>query len=99
MSSKEVDLYINVRPFKAIVEEYFNHAKFYLVIDNRNKPERDVEIEVDWNKGRKTLFTEVYSLRLKEDDVNIFSYDYSFDFEFDHIVARYDGKKYFAEVI
>ena len=99
LASKKVELQVNVRPFKAIVERYFNHVQFYLVFDNRNKRERNVEVEVDWDKGRKTLFTEVYSLHLKEDEVNIFSYDYTPDFEFDYVIARFDGKKYLAEVV
>lgn len=99
LTSKKILLDVDVRPFKAVAERKSNHVAFYLIFDNREKTEKEIEVEVDWNKGRKTLFTELYSLSLDEDDVLIFSYDYGIDFDFDEVKIRYDDEIYFAEVI
>lgn len=59
------------------------------LIDNRGHSARTVEIEVDFNKGRNTRFTELYEIDLPADEILIYGYVYKVYFEYDKVKVHY----------
>ncbi len=69
---------VDVHPFE-VAGEWLNPGVLvlYFVVDNRGNREKDINIEVDLNRGRSTLLAELLGpLRLPEDSVAIYGHEY-----------------------
>lgn len=87
---------IEARPFKVFSTKTNTKTDLIIVIDNRNQPEQKVNVEIDYNKGRKTKFMELYTLKLPANEVAMYGYTYITPFDYDSIIGRY--KSYKVEV-
>jgi len=84
---------IEARPFKVFSTKTNSKTDLIIVIDNRNQPEQKVNVEIDYNKGRRTKFMELYTLTLPENEVAMYGYTYITPFDYDHIIGRYKSYK------
>jgi hypothetical protein len=69
---------VDVHPFE-VAGEWRNPGVLvlYFVVDNRGNKEKDINIEVDLNRGRSTLLAELLGpLRLPADSVAIYGHEY-----------------------
>lgn len=62
-----------------------------ILINNKGKPTRYVEVELDLNEGRRTKYTEVYTLRVPKDEIALYGHIYDSEMEFDDYKARING--------
>ena len=90
IASKELEINIETKEFVIVEEKDGKNTQIQILVDNRGKPSGKANIELDFNKGRSTLFTELYTVNLPEDDVGIYGHVYRFNFDYDTIKGRYD---------
>ncbi len=75
-----------------------NKIEIIMQADNRKQEKREETVEVNFNKGKSTLYTEIYNLQLPSNEIKIFGFQYELTKIPDSITAWYQGKKYKAEI-
>lgn len=63
------------------------------MVNNVGKPSRKSSVEVDFNKGKQTMFSEVYDVTLPENSVAVYGYSYKALFDYDTLISKNDGVK------
>ncbi|MBW3018573.1 hypothetical protein KY329_00100 [Candidatus Woesearchaeota archaeon] len=91
IASKQIDIVVETRPFVVMQQREGTRTKVQLLIDNRGGEAKTAGVELNFNKGKSTIFTEAYTLDVPANRIAIFGYEYGPLFDYEYINARYDG--------
>ncbi len=90
ISTKEISILLDTKPFRVLADKQRNTVDVMVLIDNRNQPGRQGQVELNFNKDKKTQFSELYEVYVPADSVAIYGYKYRVSFEYTHVAGRYD---------
>lgn len=95
LTSQPITIKTETPPFAFMRDTRQSTTTIYAIIDNRNNPERKTNLEIDFNRGKKTLFAETATINLPANSITAISQTYRTKFPFTSIKAESD--KYRAE--
>lgn len=88
LTTQPITIKTETPPFTIMHTKKEHTTNIHILIDNRGQHTQRIPLELNFNKGRSSVFTDYYTPRLPADQITIYHQAYARDYHYETVRAR-----------